>query len=40
MEVDHDLFDAIESNALQAEQVKFALDTDDKNVRDAETCSP
>lgn len=33
MEVDHDLFDAIESDF--AEQVKVALDTDDKNERDA-----
>ncbi|MCD8344535.1 MAG: polyribonucleotide nucleotidyltransferase [Oscillospiraceae bacterium] len=33
MEVDHDLFDAIEEMA--AEDVKVALDTDDKNVREA-----
>ena len=33
MEVDHDLFDAVE--AMVGEQVKVALDTDDKNVRDA-----
>lgn len=33
MEVDHELFDAIESDF--AEQVKVALDTDDKNERDA-----
>ncbi|MBR2283118.1 MAG: polyribonucleotide nucleotidyltransferase [Ruminococcus sp.] len=32
MEVDHDMFDAIEKFA--AERVKFALDTNDKNVRD------
>ncbi|MBP1561674.1 MAG: polyribonucleotide nucleotidyltransferase [Oscillospiraceae bacterium] len=32
MEVDHDLFDAIE--ALAGEKVKFALDTNDKNVRE------
>ena len=32
MEVDHDLFDAIE--AFAAERVKFALDTNDKNVRE------
>ncbi len=32
MEVDHDMFDAIEKFA--AERVKFALDTDDKNVRE------
>ena len=32
-EVDHDLFDAIEEMA--AEDVKAALDTDDKNVREA-----
>ena len=32
-EVDHDLFDAVE--AMVGEQVKVALDTDDKNVRDA-----
>ena len=32
-EVDHDMFDAIEEFA--AERVKFALDTNDKNVRDA-----
>ncbi len=32
-EVDHDLFDRIE--ALVAEDVKLALDTDDKSVRDA-----
>lgn len=32
MEVDHDLFDAIE--ALVGEKVKFALDTNDKNVRE------
>ena len=31
-EVDHDLFDAIEEFA--SERVKFALDTNDKNVRD------
>jgi len=31
-EVDHDMFDAIEEFA--AERVKFALDTNDKNVRD------
>ena len=31
-EVDHDLFDAIE--ALAGEKVKFALDTNDKNVRE------
>ncbi len=33
MDVDHDLFDAIEAEF--AEQVKVALDTDDKNQRDA-----
>ena len=33
MEIDHDLFDEIE--ALVGEKVKAALDTDDKNVRDA-----
>ncbi len=32
MEIDHDLFDAME--ALVGEQVKVALDTDDKNVRE------
>ncbi len=32
MEVDHDMFDAIEEFA--AERVKFALDTNDKNIRD------
>ena len=32
MEVDHDLFDAIEEMA--AEDVKVALDTDDKNIRE------
>jgi polyribonucleotide nucleotidyltransferase len=32
MEVDHDMFNAIEEFA--AERVKFALDTNDKNVRD------
>ncbi len=32
-EVDHDLFDAVE--ALVGEDVKVALDTNDKNVRDA-----
>ncbi|WP_028516616.1 polyribonucleotide nucleotidyltransferase [Ruminococcus flavefaciens] len=32
MEVDHDMFDAIE--AFAAERVKFALDTNDKNIRD------
>ncbi len=32
-DVDHDLFDAIEAKV--GEQVKFALDTDDKNVREA-----
>ncbi len=32
MEVDHDMFDAIEKFA--AERVKFALDTNDKNVRE------
>ncbi len=32
MEVDHDMFDAIEE--LAAEKVKFALDTNDKNVRE------
>ena len=31
-EVDHDMFDAIEEFA--AERVKFALDTNDKNIRD------
>ena len=33
MEVDHDLFEAIE--AMSAEDVKVALDTDDKNIREA-----
>ena len=33
MEVDHDLFEAIKSFAI--DKVKHALDTDDKNVRDA-----
>lgn len=33
MEIDHDLFDEIE--AMVGEDVKIALDTDDKNVRDA-----
>ncbi len=33
MDVDHDLFDAIDAEF--AEQVKVALDTDDKNERDA-----
>jgi polyribonucleotide nucleotidyltransferase len=33
MEVDHDMFDKIET--LAAEKVKLALDTDDKNVREA-----
>ncbi len=33
MEVDHDLFEAIKAYAI--EKVKHALDTDDKNVRDA-----
>lgn len=33
MEVDHDLFEAIKSFAI--DKVKYALDTDDKNVRDA-----
>lgn len=33
MEIDHDLFDEIE--AMVGEDVKAALDTDDKNVRDA-----
>ncbi|MDR0943337.1 MAG: polyribonucleotide nucleotidyltransferase [Ruminococcus sp.] len=33
MEVDHDMFDKIES--LAASKVKLALDTDDKNVREA-----
>ncbi len=33
MEVDHDLFDAIKAYAI--DKVKYALDTDDKNVRDA-----
>ncbi len=33
MEVDHDLFEAIKAYAI--DKVKFALDTDDKNVRDA-----
>lgn len=33
MEVDHDLFDAIEE--MVGEQVKAALDTDDKNIREA-----
>ncbi len=32
MEVDHDMFDAIEEMA--AEEVKFALDTNDKNIRE------
>ncbi len=32
MELDHDLFDAVE--ALVGEDVKLALDTDDKNVRE------
>ncbi|SEH36850.1 polyribonucleotide nucleotidyltransferase [Ruminococcus flavefaciens] len=32
MEVDHDMFDAIEAFAV--DRVKFALDTNDKNVRD------
>ena len=32
MEVDHDLFEAIQNKST--EQVKFALDTDDKNVRE------
>ena len=32
MEVDHDMFDAIEEFA--SERVKFALDTNDKNIRD------
>ena len=32
MEVDHDMFDAIEE--LAAEKVKYALDTNDKNVRE------
>ena len=32
MEVDHDLFDAIEE--MVAEDVKVALDTDDKNIRE------
>lgn len=32
-DVDHDMFDAIEAKV--AEQVKFALDTNDKNVREA-----
>ena len=32
MEVDHDLFDAVE--AMVGEQVKVALDTDDKRIRD------
>ncbi|WP_417404134.1 polyribonucleotide nucleotidyltransferase [Hominenteromicrobium sp.] len=32
MEVDHDLFEAIQNK--YTEQVKFALDTDDKNVRE------
>ena len=32
MEVDHDMFDAIEEMA--AEDVKFALDTNDKNIRE------
>lgn len=32
MEVDHDLFDAVEE--LVGEKVKFALDTNDKNVRE------
>ncbi|MGN1133399.1 MAG: polyribonucleotide nucleotidyltransferase [Oscillospiraceae bacterium] len=33
MEIDHDLFDEIE--AMVGDKVKAALDTDDKNVRDA-----
>jgi polyribonucleotide nucleotidyltransferase len=33
MEVDHDLFDKIEE--LASEKVKLALDTDDKNIREA-----
>ncbi|MDR0903312.1 MAG: polyribonucleotide nucleotidyltransferase [Ruminococcus sp.] len=33
MDVDHDLFDKIEE--LAAEKVKIALDTDDKNIREA-----
>lgn len=33
MEIDHDLFDAVE--AMVGEQVKYALDTNDKNERDA-----
>ncbi len=33
MEIDHDLFDAMEE--MVGEQVKIALDTDDKNVREA-----
>jgi len=37
MEVDHDLFDAIESFA--SDRVKFALDTNDKNIRE-ERLSP
>ena len=37
MEVDHDLFDAIE--AFASDRVKFALDTNDKNVRE-ERLSP
>lgn len=37
MEVDHDMFDAIEEFA--AERVKFALDTNDKNIRE-ERLSP
>ena len=37
MEVDHDLFDAIE--AFASDRVKFALDTNDKNIRE-ERLSP
>ncbi len=33
MEIDHDLFEAVE--AMVGEQVKYALDTNDKNERDA-----
>ena len=33
MELDHDMMDEVE--ALVGEKVKFALDTDDKNIRDA-----
>ncbi len=33
MEVDHDLFEAVKEFAI--DKVKYALDTDDKNVRDA-----